>query len=338
MNTFSVIIPVYNTDVVLLRKAIDSVLVQSVEFELIIVSNGVTKDDTISCIESYKNNPNINIINLATNHGISSALNIGITATKKEWICFLDSDDFYSSDFLLSFDKCITQNPGIDVITSSFNVVDQYGKIISSYSPDTEINEVWSHLATGARWNRCYRREFLLKNKIFMPDGCLCEDNSFINNVFAHTGKYVFHNGEGTYYNLFNTKSTSRSKGFSSVPYTSLPFNYLQNIIIFLKTDLAMNNTDVAFSIIGELVVICCFMTNGCKFNELRKIIAKSDDLIKQIKSNFGNISLRYNRNTNRLVTQCVCILIKYPCRRLFLYMLNRLVLIYKAVKFRFIK
>ena len=103
-SQISVIIPVYNRSS-FIKRAIDSVLKQSLKnFELIVVDDG-SSDDTPKILKRYKDS--IKIITIK-NSGVSTARNVGIKASSYEWICFLDSDDIWHEDKLkmqLNFHK-----------------------------------------------------------------------------------------------------------------------------------------------------------------------------------------------------------------------------------------
>jgi len=94
---FSIIIPTYNRKL-FLKKAIDSVLQQTFgNFEVIIVDDGST-DRTSELIATYKDN-RIKYF-YQNNKGPSSARNFAIKESKYEYICPLDSDDWWHKDKL----------------------------------------------------------------------------------------------------------------------------------------------------------------------------------------------------------------------------------------------
>ena len=97
MIPISVVIPTYNRNHTL-KRAIDSVLRQTYKnFELIVVDDGST-DKTVESLSCYKEK--IHLIKLGKNHGVSLARNVGIHASKGEYVCFLDSDDEWLEDKL----------------------------------------------------------------------------------------------------------------------------------------------------------------------------------------------------------------------------------------------
>lgn len=103
---FSIIIPTYNR-AHLISKAIESVIAQSfVDWELIIVDDG-SIDDTKELIASYqKNDTRIRYI-YQKNAERSAARNNGINHSRGDYICFLDSDDYYLKDRLSSLHNFI---------------------------------------------------------------------------------------------------------------------------------------------------------------------------------------------------------------------------------------
>ena len=103
---FSIIIPTYNR-AHLISKGIDSVIAQTFEnWELIIVDDGST-DNTKELIASYQEkDARIRYI-YQENSERSAARNNGIDKAKGNYICFLDSDDYYLSDHLFNLKQYI---------------------------------------------------------------------------------------------------------------------------------------------------------------------------------------------------------------------------------------
>ncbi len=95
--TVSVIIPLYNK-APYIKRALDSVLAQTVQnFEVIIVNDGST-DGSEKVVEGYAD-PRIHLIN-QENQGVSAARNHGVDAARTELVAFLDADDEWLPEFL----------------------------------------------------------------------------------------------------------------------------------------------------------------------------------------------------------------------------------------------
>lgn len=103
----SIILPTYNR-AHLIQTAIDSVLTQKFEdWELIIVDDGST-DNTKEIVAA---NQDERIIYLyQENAERSVARNKGIEKATSEWICFLDSDDYFLPNHLFTFTDFIKVN------------------------------------------------------------------------------------------------------------------------------------------------------------------------------------------------------------------------------------
>lgn len=87
----SIVLPTYNRATTL-RRAIDSVLAQSVDdFELIVVDDAST-DATTAVLSVYADR-RLRVIRRQQRAGAASARNDGIRAAAGEWIAFQDSDD-----------------------------------------------------------------------------------------------------------------------------------------------------------------------------------------------------------------------------------------------------
>lgn len=97
MSTVSVIIPTYNRKH-LLKPALKSALEQTYSSIEVIVVDDCSTDRTSEWIQ--ENFPTIQLISLKENHGAAGARNIGIKSANGDYIAFLDSDDYWSPDYL----------------------------------------------------------------------------------------------------------------------------------------------------------------------------------------------------------------------------------------------
>lgn len=92
MIPISVVMPTYNTDVPMLKEAVESILNQTFgEFEFIIIDDGSTNEST-AYLDSLTD-PRIRIIRNEINLGITKSLNIGFRTAKGKYIARMDADD-----------------------------------------------------------------------------------------------------------------------------------------------------------------------------------------------------------------------------------------------------
>ncbi len=112
---YSVIIPVYNVEDKL-QRCLDSLLNQRFnDCEIILVNDG-SKDSSAAICRRYANEyTNIVFID-QENGGASSARNTGIDAAKGDYILFVDSDDYVSSDYFATLQGKGTKD-GLSVFT-----------------------------------------------------------------------------------------------------------------------------------------------------------------------------------------------------------------------------
>ena len=93
MKKVSVIIPVYNSSKYL-NECLDSVIKQTYKnIEIILVDDNST-DNSVDIIKSY-DDKRIKLIRSHSNLGAAESRNKGIKAATGDYICFIDSDDFW---------------------------------------------------------------------------------------------------------------------------------------------------------------------------------------------------------------------------------------------------
>ena len=87
----SVIMPAWNCAGTI-GKAIDSVLVQDVPLELIVV-NDTSPDDLDAVMKTYASDPRVRYVKNEHNLGASGSRNRGVALAKGSYVAFLDADD-----------------------------------------------------------------------------------------------------------------------------------------------------------------------------------------------------------------------------------------------------
>ena len=116
---FSVVIPTFNS-ASKIHRALDSVLAQTYEnFEILVMDDGST-DNTAEVLSSY-NSPKIMYENDTNFGGPARPRNRGISLANGEWICFLDSDDWWTNDKLQNCFDIIDDK--IDLIYHDLDIV-----------------------------------------------------------------------------------------------------------------------------------------------------------------------------------------------------------------------
>ena len=89
----SVIIPLYNEEKYIL-ECINSVINQTYKNLEIIIVDDKSTDNSLKILEQIKDD-RIKTIKLDKNSGVAHARNKGVEVSTGDYICFLDSDDFW---------------------------------------------------------------------------------------------------------------------------------------------------------------------------------------------------------------------------------------------------
>ncbi len=141
---FSVIIPTYNR-AEYLPKALESLVNQRFkDFEVIVCDDG-SNDDTKKIIESYRSKLKLEYFYEDNWGGPARPRNNGVKIAKREWVCFLDSDDEWYPDKLEKMANSINKYD-IDLVCHLFsdtlnNKIGYYKKnIFYSFYEDLLIN------------------------------------------------------------------------------------------------------------------------------------------------------------------------------------------------------
>jgi len=113
----SILIPVYNTPYLWLKECFISIMKQTFKkYEIVIVNDGSTSEETLRFFNDIKENKSCNIINLEKNVGITKALNIGLRECKYNYIARMDSDDIMHNLRLYTQYRYMTHFPNVDLV------------------------------------------------------------------------------------------------------------------------------------------------------------------------------------------------------------------------------
>jgi GT2 family glycosyltransferase len=135
----SLITPVYNTDPVLFREMIDSVIAQIYgNWELCIVDDASPAGHVSAMLEEAQQlDPRIKVMRLSENGGISVATNAAVEMASGDFVAFLDHDDLITPDCLAHFALLIGDEPEIDMAYSDDDKIDLHGlRYAPQFKPD----------------------------------------------------------------------------------------------------------------------------------------------------------------------------------------------------------
>ena len=127
---FSIVMPVYNTELALIKRTYDSILNQTYnDFELIIVDDG-SKNSVAEFLEELCIDDRSRLLH-KENAGVSAARNTGIQMCKGNYIAFVDADDIINCDFLRqAYSYIVKFNP--DVVFGQLEFSTVIGDVVNA--------------------------------------------------------------------------------------------------------------------------------------------------------------------------------------------------------------
>lgn len=222
----SIIVPVYNVEKYL-AGCLDSLLAQTLkDIEIICVDDGST-DNSPEILKQYAQKDERIRIVTKENGGLSSARNAGLDVTTTEFITFIDSDDYVSSNtYELALSK---MTDDIDLVHFGIQSIgtqdpqkqkndDDYYRI--KFEGKTEITTDLMLAVDVSSCNKIFRKSILDKYNIRFPNGLKHEDAYFFN-AYTLNAKYCFYIKDKLYYYIRHDGSIM-AQVFSNTPGSSI--------------------------------------------------------------------------------------------------------------------
>ena len=214
----SVIVPVYKVERYLPR-CIESILRQTyTNFELILVDDGTPDRSGIICDRYAEKDSRIKVIH-KENGGVSSARNVGIDMARGEWITFVDSDDWVTSDYLevlvtplncKYYDLVVglLELRSIQVVQTRGNT----GEVNLCHMGAAEMLETVNKMEFCGPCHKLFSKKMINESNLRFPkDIAIAEDTIFVNRYLScckriyETGKIIY------YYNRSNEHSVTKN-------------------------------------------------------------------------------------------------------------------------------
>lgn len=191
----SIVIPIYNV-APYIERCLFSVLNQSYQDLEILLINDCTQDnsmDIVSAIlEKHSRAGQVTILNHELNKGLSGARNTGILAANGDYLYFLDSDDYISTDCISLLVYSALANDSQMVIgdisvegEGSFNKWFNFKELPECINSNSEIRDYYYTCKLYMMaWNKLIKRTFILENSLFFYEGIIHEDDHWSFFVF----------------------------------------------------------------------------------------------------------------------------------------------------------
>lgn len=183
----SVIIPLFNTRIYL-EQTLEAFVKQTCQdFELIIIDDASEDNPYPVIIQSTKKiKSKVHYYRLPVHKGASTARNTGLTYAQGELVCFVDSDDVVSSNFIEDF-LSKYKNSQYDMCFCKYCVQDnRFGKsIIHNIENNVSSKNAFlvrKHYLMGVthicHCATVFQRDFLLTNNLCYAEGCRCAEDT----------------------------------------------------------------------------------------------------------------------------------------------------------------
>lgn len=211
----SVIVPVYNVEKYL-GKCIDSLVSQTYpNLEIVLVDDGSTDNSGRIC-DSYASQHSQIRVHHRANGGLSAARNSGIYVSTGEYLMFVDSDDWVSTDITEKlFQNLITADADISSCSEYWvyenTRFDKREGTIHVMTPAEAMQDMlYQNGLNHSTWGKLYKRQ--LFDSVRFPDGILYEDLATFYLLYEQC-RVVVHTTARLYY--YRQRNDSLTGGFN---------------------------------------------------------------------------------------------------------------------------
>lgn len=264
----SIVITTYNRKKYL-EEAVLSVVNQSYKnIEILIVDDGSNINYSEVICNRYKNC----FYHYKKNGGVSSARNFGVKKAKGVYIAFLDDDDFWKKNKLKIQVGLLNNNPNIDCIHSSLEVVNESGVLLKKQYGATKEKSYkrsgyvfWNALGTWlVKASTPLIRKEVFNNKLMFDEGLeVGEDSDFYQRMF-YRHKVYYINEPLAYYREYN--NTTRLS-LQTHKYIGIEKRIYNN---FVKMDI--NNYFILHKVASRLLISAVNRYNSLNSNNKIKL------------------------------------------------------------------
>ena len=212
----TVIVPVYNAEKYL-DRCVKSIVEQTYKnWELILIDDGSIDGSGQLCDNWAEKDGRIKVIH-KQNEGVSAARNNGISISSGEYITFIDSDDYWKKDFLMTLYHHMNDSK-VDIVVCNFetdyeeNVQKRSYNLIEQEECIVDVNRLFRDctehkIYTYLIWGKLYRST-LIKGMKFSGQA-YSEDALFIREIFRKEPCVKLIPYIGYYYYINNSSVTN---------------------------------------------------------------------------------------------------------------------------------
>ena len=210
----SIIIPVYNVGK-LLEKCLDSIISQEYKkYEVIIVDDGSTDQDTIAICDKYAvQYEHIRCVHKKNTGCLDSRIG-GVKLAKGEFCTYCDSDDYVAEDYFDQLTEILKNKADLYVLNNYLSEFEsgQYWPEDHGFADgSTDICEIRKKIMSmqmGAVWNKVYKTDLLKKAVEDVSLRMNLCDDSYINMMYLTEASTVYVSKTAVYYHVIDSRSS----------------------------------------------------------------------------------------------------------------------------------
>ncbi|MBK5247067.1 MAG: glycosyltransferase family 2 protein [Peptostreptococcaceae bacterium] len=241
---YSIIVPVYNAEKYL-RRCIDSVVSQTLsDWELLLIDDGSSDSSFTICDEYHKSHPDRIQVLHQENCGVLCARRVGIGHAKGDYLCFLDSDDYWDSNLLEEMDT-FQDEYDPDIIVFGFRKVGFHKSRLGEELPTNQIQlyqgdekqYIYERILTGkmsSLWTQVVRRGVVDFDSDYRDYYNVFIGEDLLQNLaFVNEASSVLFVPKAFYNYFFNEDGLSRRK--LNIPYLDSHVIVQEHLLAYAK-------------------------------------------------------------------------------------------------------
>ena len=158
-----------------IKKAIESVLIQSEKDNEIIIIDDGSNDNSKSIIETYRNHENIKIV-MQQNKGLTVSNNLALKLSRGKYIMRLDADDYLTENALKNLAEVLDRKTNVGMVFGDYYLIDEQNNILEhfqrhDFNNDVELLDQPAHGACTMFRTRCLKQLGGYDESISRQDG-----------------------------------------------------------------------------------------------------------------------------------------------------------------------
>lgn len=285
----SVIVPIYKVEAYL-ERCVESIRNQTYRnLEIILVDDGSPDRCGEMCNQLAAQDPRIRTIH-KVNGGLSSARNAGLDSMTGDYVAFVDSDDYISTDMIQRlFD--VLQEHDAQISCCGIERVNEHGHV-GYFNPQTSdflvlethqaLGELlYNNRITNSLCDKLYRAEIF--DGLRMTEGIIYEDYDVMYRCIYRAERIIYL-GEPLYYYFQSQDSILRSE-FSSRHYITIDIGHRRLDFYRIYSPQNLKSAKAQYIVFGLGLLYLSRKAKDCTnlrkelIRELRHMLAEQSDL-----------------------------------------------------------